>query len=242
MKKLIPFLLALILLTGCAHRPEITTPSTSPTTTPPPDTTTQSSFAETTAETTGPDQTGESLPTNFTSYTVTDEVAAGMANEVVAQVGDSKLTNGMLQIFYRAEVYNFLNQYGYYLSMFGLDPAKPLDQQPFYADQTISWQQYFLDNAINNWRSYAVLNEIAAAEGYELTQKAKALIPLLVPLFLSAFRRADELAIAMECRCYNGGEGRTRLRQLKFHLRDISALCLGLLLCVGVGILRHFGW
>lgn len=59
MKKLIPFLLALILLTGCAHRPEITTPSTSPTTTPPPDTTTQSSFAETTAETTQPPETTE---------------------------------------------------------------------------------------------------------------------------------------------------------------------------------------
>ena len=47
-----------------------------------------------------------------------------------------------------------------------------------------------------------------------LLQKAKALVPLLVPLFISAFRRADELAIAMECRCFHGGEGRTRLRQL----------------------------
>ena len=45
-----------------------------------------------------------------------------------------------------------------------------------------------------------------------LIQKAKALIPLLVPLFISAFRRADELATAMECRCYHGGEGRTRMR------------------------------
>ncbi len=53
-----------------------------------------------------------------------------------------------------------------------------------------------------------------------LVQKAKALVPLLVPLFISAFRRADELAVAMECRCYHGGEGRTRLRQLKFGRRD----------------------
>ena len=45
-----------------------------------------------------------------------------------------------------------------------------------------------------------------------LIQKAKALVPLLVPLFISAFRRADELAMAMECRCYHGGEGRTRMR------------------------------
>ena len=50
-------------------------------------------------------------------------------------------------------------------------------------------------------------------ESGNLMQRAKALIPLLVPLFISAFRRADELATAMECRCYHGGQGRTRLRQ-----------------------------
>ena len=72
-----------------------------------------------------------------------------------------------------------------------------------------------------------------------LLQKAKALVPLLVPLFISAFRRADELAIAMECRCYHGGEGRTRLRQLKGI--DIAALVFAVLLCVGIGVLRHFG-
>lgn len=60
-----------------------------------------------------------------------------------------------------------------------------------------------------------------------LFQKAKALVPLLVPLFISAFRRADELAVAMECRCYHGGEGRTRMRQLKFEGRDFTALLFG---------------
>ena len=70
-----------------------------------------------------------------------------------------------------------------------------------------------------------------------LIKKAKALIPLLVPLFISAFRRADELAVAMECRCYHGGEGRTRLRQLKFQSMDYGALVLSLALCVGVGVL-----
>ena len=74
-----------------------------------------------------------------------------------------------------------------------------------------------------------------------LVQKAKALIPLLVPLFISAFRRADELAVAMECRCYHGGEGRTRLRQLKYRGRDIFALCLGFALCVGVWALNRLG-
>ena len=51
-------------------------------------------------------------------------------------------------------------------------------------------------------------------------QRIKALIPVLIPLFISAFRRADELATAMECRCYHGGEGRTRLRQLQLTVQD----------------------
>ena len=75
-----------------------------------------------------------------------------------------------------------------------------------------------------------------------LFQKAKALVPLLVPLFISAFRRADELAIAMECRCYHGGEGRTRLRQLIFVRRDYLALAGSLFMVAAVYVLRYLGW
>jgi len=75
-----------------------------------------------------------------------------------------------------------------------------------------------------------------------LAQKAKALVPLLVPLFISAFRRADELAIAMECRCYHGGEGRTRMRQFQFRPADGVALCLGFVMAVGVGTLGRLGF
>ena len=74
-----------------------------------------------------------------------------------------------------------------------------------------------------------------------LLQKAKALVPLLVPLFISAFRRADELAIAMECRCYHGGEGRTRLRQLRYQGKDAVFLVCAAALCVGVGVLGYLG-
>ena len=74
-----------------------------------------------------------------------------------------------------------------------------------------------------------------------LIQRAKALIPLLVPLFISAFRRADELAVAMECRCYHGGEGRTRLRQLKYRRLDWLTLALALAMCVIVFVLGKFG-
>ena len=66
------------------------------------------------------------------------------------------------------------------------------------------------------------------------------MISILVPLFISSFRRADELATAMECRCYNGGEGRTRLRQLKASARDFIALAVTLLFYAGaltVGLL-----
>ena len=72
-------------------------------------------------------------------------------------------------------------------------------------------------------------------------RRAKALIPILVPLFVSAFRRADELATAMECRCYHGGEGRTKMKQLHFRAADIVTLCVGGLLLGGIIALRCFG-
>ena len=78
-------------------------------------------------------------------------------------------------------------------------------------------------------------------ESGNLMQRAKAMIPLLVPLFISAFRRADELAVAMECRCYHGGEDRTRLRQLKYGGNDWIALILFLVITAAVGVLGRFG-
>ena len=74
-----------------------------------------------------------------------------------------------------------------------------------------------------------------------LVQRAKALIPVLVPLFVSAFRRADELAVAMECRCYNGGEGRTRMKVLRFTSADIIALILSVLFLAGMFVLKRLG-
>jgi hypothetical protein len=65
-----------------------------------------------------------------------------------------------------------------------------------------------------------------------LWQKAKGLIPLLVPLFISAFRRADDLATAMEARCYRGGEGRTKMHQLIYTKRDYTAFCVILFILI----------
>ena len=74
-----------------------------------------------------------------------------------------------------------------------------------------------------------------------LVQRAKAMLPILVPLFVSAFRRADELAVAMESRCYHGGEGRTRMKQLKMALRDYAALLLGFGFLAGMIVMKKFG-
>ncbi|PHS34296.1 MAG: transporter [Alkaliphilus sp.] len=63
-------------------------------------------------------------------------------------------------------------------------------------------------------------------ESGSLIKRSKSLVPLLVPLFISAFRRADDLAMAMEARCYRGGEGRTRMKELKYFKRDFLAIAV----------------
>lgn len=74
-----------------------------------------------------------------------------------------------------------------------------------------------------------------------LMQRVKALVPILVPLFISAFRRADELATAMECRCYHGGEGRTKMKLLRYARRDFVAYGIGVILLAGIITLAYFG-
>lgn len=73
-----------------------------------------------------------------------------------------------------------------------------------------------------------------------LLQRGRALIPILIPLFISAFRRADELATAMECRCYTGGEGRTRMNSLKSEPKDWIFFSVILLLGAAVVCLNRF--
>lgn len=67
-----------------------------------------------------------------------------------------------------------------------------------------------------------------------LMDKARSLVPIMVPLFVSSFRRADELALAMECRCYHGGAGRTRMRQLKYQGVDYAGFAVSLLVLAAV--------
>ncbi len=73
-----------------------------------------------------------------------------------------------------------------------------------------------------------------------LAKRAKALVPVLIPLFISAFRRAGELATAMTCRCYRGGKGRTKLNVLHFGYRDVIAVILMALFIAGIVLLNIF--
>lgn len=72
----------------------------------------------------------------------------------------------------------------------------------------------------------AQMSRGADFESGNIFKRVKSMIPILIPLFVSSFRKADELAIAMESRCYHGGEGRTRMHQLKFRLADLLAILI----------------
>ena len=78
-------------------------------------------------------------------------------------------------------------------------------------------------------------------ESGNLISRVKALVPILVPLFIGAFRRADELATAMECRCYQGGDGRTKMKLLRYALRDFEAYGIGIIMLAAVIVLRSIG-
>ena len=104
------------------------------------------------------------------SYSVTDEEMAAAAETVVATMGDAKLTNSELQIYYWMQIIDFMNQNGYYASYIGLDVSQPFDQQ-LAIDGQMTWQQYFLDAALNTWLNNQSLSLEAQANGFEMDQE-----------------------------------------------------------------------
>lgn len=76
-------------------------------------------------------------------------------------------------------------------------------------------------------------------ESGNILRRAKALVPILIPLFISAFRRADELAVAMECRCYHGDEGRTKMKILRMRASDWVSLAVMVMFAIGVVALNY---
>jgi len=105
------------------------------------------------------------------SYSVSDEDAVKKADVVIARLNDEELTNSELQIFYWMQVYEFANYYGSYLSYVGLDVTQPMDAQVCAYDETMTWQQYFLDVAVETWQRYQLLCELADEAGYELPEE-----------------------------------------------------------------------
>ena len=101
------------------------------------------------------------------SYSADAEQLAAEADKVVATMGDSTLTNAELQVYYWMGVYDFLNQYGSYASMFGLDFTKPMDMQVS-IDGTLTWQQYFLDAALDTWTNYQAMSHEAQANSFQM--------------------------------------------------------------------------
>ena len=104
------------------------------------------------------------------SYIVSDEAGERASNKVVAKVGDMKLTNGELQVYYTLQFYEFAQYYGSVLSYIGLDTTVSLAEQVCYFDKTVTWQQYFINVAIETWQRYAVLNMLANDENIALPE------------------------------------------------------------------------
>ena len=109
------------------------------------------------------------------TYTVTDEQAVAAADTVVATMGGKELTNGQLQVYYWEEVYAFLQEYGDYAVYFGLDYTQPLDVQLCEVGETsMTWQQYFLDCALNTWKSYQGMALEGEANEFEMDADTRA--------------------------------------------------------------------
>ena len=106
---------------------------------------------------------------NKLSYTVKSAKAERKGETVVATLGNQKLTNAELQAHYWMSVYDFLDYYGDYISYIGLDPSKPLDEQIYDQETGKTYQQWFLENALESWRRYATLAQMADDAGFTFT-------------------------------------------------------------------------
>lgn len=108
------------------------------------------------------------------TYTASDEEVIAARDTVVATAGDRQLTLSQLQVFYWMNVRNFLMQNGYYLAYFGLDYQQSLDTQVCGLTQTpMTWQQFFLDAALETWESYNAMASEGQLGGFEITEEQK---------------------------------------------------------------------
>ncbi len=132
------------------------------------------------------------------SYSVSDKKAWNKREEVVATMGDLELTNGQLQIYYWMEVMSFIDNYSYYLSYLGMDYKQPLDEQKSMGEDGSTWQQYFLQSALDTWRSNQSMANLAKANGFQLPEEEqKYLDELPATLEASAKKEKYDSADAM---------------------------------------------
>ena len=108
------------------------------------------------------------------SYSVSAEEVGATADTVVATIGEHTLTNSQLQVYYWMEVQNFLNTYGNYAAYFGMDYTQPLDTQRCSYDETLTWQQFFLQTALTNWNQVQAMNLMAKEAGVTASEENQA--------------------------------------------------------------------
>ena len=105
------------------------------------------------------------------SYTVSDEEAKAANGDIVATAGDSTLTNGQLQILYWRSVQNFYAQYGTYAQYFSLDHTQSMDTQVCGVADGLTWEQYFLQDALNNWTIFEAVARQAREAGFQMSDE-----------------------------------------------------------------------
>ena len=132
------------------------------------------------------------------TYTVSDEEVIAAKDVVVATVGDAQLTGSELQVYYWSIVNRYLSSdYGYYILMYGaLDFEQSLDTQRCYEDQSRTWQQYFLQEALNYWQLSQALSQEAKKIGMELSEEDQQMLAEIEP---NMQRIADDLGLPDIC-------------------------------------------
>ena len=142
------------------------------------DAATEAAEAATEAPTEAPTVPADGNPDDVTckgTYTAEDEAVIAARDKVVATAGEYELTLGQLQVFYWMQFRNFMSQYGAYTAYFGLDAAQSLDTQVCaMTEEGITWQQFFLESALDAWMSYRSMAAEADANGFELSEEQRA--------------------------------------------------------------------
>ncbi len=115
-------------------------------------------------EETEPQETEPEETVPLKSYTVDDATAAQIVDKVIATAGNAQLTNGELQVYYTTNMISFYSNYGMYLMYMGVDFSQPLDQQVYDPQTNQTWQEFLLENALQNWQLFEAVQQYAAED------------------------------------------------------------------------------